>query len=273
MLVVLILSYLNSKMQRLLVTNGCSHTAGSEIPGAGIGDGPECREKCFSSLVAKELNRTPIHLAVPGGSNERIARSTMAWIGDNLHAIQNKDIDVVFLVHWTSSERIDYHFSRKNFGEADRLKVAFTNYANDEFYKTITSQTPVPQNASKPMEDVFKAHQTLFLHSAETWSDNKIKNIISLQSVLKSYNIPYWFGDSFFCDYYTTPTYRSLRNLVDTTYFPYHDRKDMSYYWMCNAAGFKNQDLENRMWHLGADAHKYYASWLLKELEKVKLNG
>ena len=42
---------------------------------------------------------------------------------------------------------------------------------------------------------------------------------------------------------------------------------------MCSDAGYKNQDETGQMWHLNRSAHKYYANWLLEEINKVYLNG
>jgi hypothetical protein len=257
-------------MQKLLVINGCSHTAGSEIPGAGIGDGVECRQKSFGNLLAGMLGRTPINMAVPGGSNERICRTTMAWVGQHIEQIINKEIDVIFLIHWTSAERFDFRFNDKSFGEPDLLKVKFADYCEDPCYASITSQNPIPNNNKA---EIYKIYQTLFLNGFETWSDNKIKNIVSLQGCLKQFNLPYWFGDGFYSDYCVTQTYKTLKCLIDNKYFPYHDQRDKSYYWMCKDAGFKNQDESNKKWHLDGEAHKFYAKWLLEEFKKVNFYG
>lgn len=255
-------------MKKVLVINGCSHTAGSEIDGAGVGDSPTCRSNSFGNLIAERVGREAINMAYPGGSNERICRSSMAWLGDNLEKILNKELDVFFLVHWTGFERFDYHFSQERFGDPDLLKIKFSSYCEDPHYQSFTNQSPVPDWGRRETQEVVRAYKTMFLNSFETWSDNKIKNIISLQGILKQFNIPYWFGDSFYVDYCNTPTFQKLTKVLDTKYFPYYNRKDMSYYWMCSDAGFKNQDTSNKLWHLGREAHKFYADWLFTELTK-----
>ena len=266
-------------MERLLVINGCSHSAGSETEGPGIGDGIVCRNNSFGSMLAEKLDRIPVHLALPGGSNDRIARTSTAWISDNLDKIKNKEIDVLFLVHWTGAERSEYFFPESTFGKMDPLKTMFMNYSSDTEYWSINANDPlrfqkiVNSNNISKLAEIYKSYHNLFLNSLETWSDNKIKNIIYLQSILKQYNIPYWFGDSFFLDYKETQTYNSLVKLIDEKYFPYHAQRDKSYYWMCSDAGYKNQDVSGQMWHLNRSAHKYYANWLLEEINKVDLNG
>ena len=259
-------------MERLLIINGCSHSCGSEIAGPGIGDGPVCRDNSFGALLAGRLNRKPVHLAFPGGSNDRIARTTTTWISDNLDRIKKKEIDVLFLIHWTSAERAEYFFPKKLFGEADPLKTKFMDYCWDTEYWAVNSGIAL-EPYEGTLSEIYKSFYSLLVNSLETWSDNKIKNIVYLQSVLKQYNIPYWFGDSFFFDYKKTQTYNSLAKLIDEQYFPYPTQRDKSYYWMCRDAGYQNQDSTGRMWHLNGDAHKYYSNWLLEEIKKVNLNG
>lgn len=259
-------------MERILVINGCSHSAGSEIEGPGIGDGPTCRDNSFGAVLAEKLNRKAVHLAFPGGSNDRIARTSTAWIADNLDRIKNKEVDVLFLVHWTSAERSEYFFPKSVFGENDPLKTMFIDYPSDTEYWAVNSGT-VDHGTNNIETEIYKSFYKLFVNSLESWSDNKIKNIVYLQSVLKQYNIPYWFGDSFFFGYKETETYNSLVKLIDEKYFPYHSQRDKSYYWMCSDAGYKNQDPTGQMWHLNGDAHKYYSNWLLEEITKVNLDG
>jgi hypothetical protein len=259
-------------MERLLIINGCSHSAGSETEGPGIGDGIVCRNNSFGSMLAEKLDRIPVHLALPGGSNDRIARTSTAWISDNLDKIKNKEIDVLFLVHWTGAERSEYFFPESTFGKADPLKTMFMDYSLDSEYWAVNSGT-ADHGTTEIQKDIYNSFYKLFVNSLETWSDNKIKNIVYLQSILKQYNVPYWFGDSFFLDYKETQTYNSLVKLIDKKYFPYHTQRDKSYYWMCSDAGYKNQDATGQMWHLNRSAHKYYANWLLEEINKVDLNG
>lgn len=259
-------------MERILVIQGCSHSCGSEIAGAGIGDGPVCRNNSFGALLAAQLNRKPVHIAFAGGSNDRISRTTASWIADNLDKIKNKELNVLFLIHWTSPERAEYFFTESLFGPADPLKTKFMDYSSDQEYWAVPYGITA-ESKHGVLHETYESFNKLFLNSLENWSDNKIKNIIYTQGLLKQFNIPYWMGDSFYFDYRKTQTYNSLVTLIDEKYFPYHNNRDKSYYWMCTDAGYKNQDTTNRMWHLGGAAHKYYTDWLLEEIKKVNLNG
>lgn len=249
-------------MERLLVINGCSHSAGSEIPGPLVGDGIECRENCFGATLAKKLNRKPVHLAVPGASNDYISRSTASWVADHLAKINNNEIDVIFLIHWTSSER--WEFRLKDYTPIKH----FIDYDIDKFYKSFT----INQDATYAygfQKKLYNFFQRAFTEDPEFWSDNKIKNIIFIQELFKNNNCRYWFGNAF-DTFRTTPTYESLIKLLDTKYYPHLTNYDMSYYWMGRNHGFNNQS--EIIWHLGKEAHDFYANFLELEFKKVGLD-
>jgi hypothetical protein len=65
--------------------------------------------------------------------------------------------------------------------------------------------------------------------------------------------------------------FESVGKLVNPTYFPYFNNLEMTYYWYCKNEGFKNIDPSNQVWHLGADAHKFYCEFLFNEFQKAKL--
>ena len=46
-----------------VLINGCSHSAGSEIEGSGIGDGNYNRENSFGAQFAKQLDCTYTNIA------------------------------------------------------------------------------------------------------------------------------------------------------------------------------------------------------------------
>ena len=249
-------------MERLLVINGCSHAAGSEIEAPGIGDSEECRNRSFGALLAKKLNRTPVHLALPGGSNDWIYRSTAAWLGDNRQRIENKEVDVLFLIHWTGAERFEYRFWQP-------YKTDHINYKHDNYYRSISIGTD--QDFQGEDRLIFKTFCKMFVNGKNYWSDNKIKNIIALQSLLKSFNCNYWFGNAF-DTFFETPTYHSMIKLLDKRYFPHYDNNKLAYYWYCKNHGFNNQDPTNRFWHLNGQAHEFYSIWLHKEINDAGLD-
>lgn len=251
-------------VERLLVINGCSHSSGSETEGPGIGDSFLCRDLSFGSLLARYLNRKPIHLALPGGSNDFIARSTACWIGNNIDKIRNKEIDVIFLIHWTSYERWEYRFN----SDFDDGLYFFMDYVPDSDYKSFT---PGSQDKyTTPFKTkLYKFFQRVFADNIEFWSDNKLKNVVFTQELLKQNDIKYWFGNTV-DTFYESDTANSLLRFLDKTYYPYYRTRSKSFYWAGKKAGFDNQS--RHIWHLPKEAHIWYTDFLIEEFKKAGLN-
>ena len=264
-----ILLYLNgNNMEKVLVINGCSHSVGSEISGQGISDSRECRDKSFGALLAQKLDRKPIHLALPAGSNDRILRTTLAWIGDNIDAIQSKKIDPIFLIHWTGTQRSEFRVN------TEPCYTPFVDHRNnDDSYRPMA--VGVQSMSSGVTKKITEWFNHLFVYDEIYWTDNKLKNILALQGIFKSMGLQYWFGDSFdaFSCNKKSLNFESVSKLVNRTYFPYFDNLEMTYYWYCKNEGFKNIDPTHQIWHLGADAHTFYSEFLVKEFQKARLTS
>lgn len=248
-------------MDRLLVINGCSHSAGSEVITPLKGDGKECRLNCFGTTLANKLDREPVHLAMPGGSNDWIARSTATWVSDHAELIKKKEIDVIFLIHWAASERWEFRFSE------NPILYRYMDHKFDEKYKSFTIYQDTT-NVHGFQKQLYNFFQRVFAEDSIYWSDNKIKNIIFTQELLKNNKCKYWFGNAF-DSFEQSKTFDSFTKILDKKYFPYLMEQDMSFYYMLKNKGFKNQS--EKIWHHGKDAHDFYADWLEKEFKKVGL--
>lgn len=80
-----------------LWTNGDSHTAGSYSPG-GV-------PRPFAQQVAEHFNFNYTNIALPGGSNQRIIRTTIEALPD-----LNPE-DTFILIGWSSWERTEWYFN------------------------------------------------------------------------------------------------------------------------------------------------------------------
>lgn len=250
--------------RKVLVINGCSHSVGSEIAGMGINDSRECRNLSFGAQLAIKLGREPIHLAYPGSSNDRIYRSSLVWLGNNIHLIKSREIDPIFLVHWSGVQRTEFRFEDETF-----VSKFIDDPTNDERYFQINVGTPSSSfTITKRIVDWFNQ---LFVVDVPYWNDNKIKNIIALQNTLKSLNIKYWFGHAFdtFNSPHLNPNFNSYLKLIDHGYFPYFNDNDMTYYRFCLSKGFSNIDPSGKIWHLGRDAHAFYSDFLYEQFYKL----
>lgn len=80
-------------MEKILLANGCSHVAGSESPIS------------FVEPLANKLGMSPVNLAMPGGGNDRILRTTIDYCVAN-------PVDFV-IIGWSTHERTELIFEEQ----------------------------------------------------------------------------------------------------------------------------------------------------------------
>lgn len=90
---------------KLLIANGCSHTAGTEIDPDNL---KFCHDKVWPKFVADHHKMGYINIAEPGAGNEQISRSTILFLAD---LIENKRVDpstLVVTILWSGFDRYEY---------------------------------------------------------------------------------------------------------------------------------------------------------------------
>jgi hypothetical protein len=112
----------------ILYCNGDSNTYGSEImpPGFALAwpslvitpspDAADLRQidiyrhtKAWPGVLGQHLGATIINDAAPGGSNQRIVRTTLEWLARNHGTIRQKPEEVVVVIGFTESCRYEFH--------------------------------------------------------------------------------------------------------------------------------------------------------------------
>jgi hypothetical protein len=87
----------------VLLVNGDSHTAGSEID---YNEQQECKEKAWGKHLADKLNMDYCNLAKPGSSNQRIVNTTQDWIISNILLDKKyKPEDIHVMIMWSGFDR------------------------------------------------------------------------------------------------------------------------------------------------------------------------
>lgn len=238
-------------MPNHLFVNGCSHTAGSEIEGSGIGEGNYNRQNCFGAQVAKQLGWAYTNIAYPGGSNDYIKRSTIMWILDN----QEKAKDTHFFINWTGSDRTEYFFD-----EEDTNAYNFISYAPDKKVAHLHPQHYPDWAPKKWKGNLENLSRHLFLNHTQ-WDINRYLNIIELQTLFKAYGYSYTFRNSFQCCE-NRPRYQQYIDKIDKNNFLYFDDSSQSFYEHCFQKGFDTKG--QRYWHHKLPAHTYWAKTLLE---------
>lgn len=234
-----------------VLINGCSHSAGSEIEGSGIGEGNYNRNNSFGAQLAKRLGVDYTNIAYPGASNDYIARTTMYWLLDNPQLAKH----TLFLIHWTGTDRTEYFYDSGNTSAFDFIKNApDTNVAHlhPQHYPDWA-----PFKWKKNL-DVLSNH--LFINHTQ-WDINRYNNIIQTQTLLQEHN--YVFRNAFQCCE-NKPRYKYYIDKLDKSRFLHWDNADESFYDHCTNAGFNTDG--QQYWHHKLDAHTYWAEKLFTEL-------
>lgn len=249
-----ILSFQKKKyhFQHILI-NGCSHTAGSEIEGPGIGEGNYNRDNCFGAQLARKLGVVYTNIALPGASNDYINRSTAMWMLDNPALAKH----TLYLIHWTGSSRSEIFFDES---KTDSY-WQFLPYVSDRNVGHIHPDhyaNVIPAGSRRNANTLSKS---LFINE-EHWEINRYLNIINLQTLLQANEFPCIFKNGFqSCangpryDYYQ-------KKIVNEKFVGYNDPK-MSFFEHCLARGFSIDGQE--YWHHTKAAHDYWADLLYLE--------
>lgn len=233
--------------------NGCSHTAGSEIEGAGIGDSEYNRVQCFGAKLARRLGVEYTNIALPGASNDYIFRTTNFWIQDNIELAKQS----LFLINWTGAARAEYFHNGVENNNWFWMQIPFVpdehvGHLHPNYFSYVNKH------------DHFNARAlSRHLFMSEThWEVNRYMNILNLQSMLKVHDISYIFKNSLeFCSANTRFQYYNSR--VDgKNYKGFTDQRE-SFFEHCLDAGFSIDG--QLLHHHKEDAHAYWAEKLFNE--------
>lgn len=236
-----------------LFVNGCSHTAGSEIEGSGIGEGDYNRQNCFGAQLADKLGVDYTNIALPGASNDYINRSSFLWITDNLELAKKS----LFLIHWTGSTRSEIFFDTSN----TKTYWQFVPYVPDPNVGHIHTNhyaSIFPETQKKNL-DVLSRY--MFVND-EHWEVNRYLNVINLQTILEAHRISYIFRNGF-QDCSNQTRYAYYQSKINSKNFYKFDDKSESFFEHCVTEGFSVEG--QQFWHHRKDAHTYWASRLFNQ--------
>ena len=226
-----------------LVANGCSHTHGSELYlekksiKSKVLDSRQQRKwnlaHCFSSTISKNLNLQYENLSTPGGSNDKIFRTTIDYVNNNNCS------DVFFLIGWTGSCRMEIH-----------------NEKTDEWYNFSIGMGF--EDGVYRMESDFKDFYDsyiLYLTSNKQGRRKRLHYIQTLQTFLESKNIKYLFFNA------VEKLGHTDLNLINRKYF---FKPRFSYYDTCK------KEFEMLPYgHFPLAAHNSYADSLIPKIKEI----
>lgn len=236
-----------------ILINGCSHSAGSEIEGSGIGEGDYNRENCFGAVLAKRLGLGYTNLALPGGSNDYINRSTNMWILDNFELAKK----TLFLIHWTGSNRSEIFFNESN----TESYWNFIPYVSDKNVGHIHADHYAPIFPKELQRNLDTLSKHMFINE-EHWEINRYLNAINLQTVLESFNFKYIFRNGFQACATDSRYLYYQQKIKQNNFIGFGDTK-YSFFEHCLDAGFSVEG--QQYWHHRKEAHEYWANILFTQ--------
>ena len=237
----------------ILVSNGCSHTAGAELDHPSQG---ECYEKAWPKHLADSLGYEYINLSMSGASTNRIIRTTYEFIYDYIKKSKNfKELFIIIL--WPGIYRTEVYL------EKDRGY----NYDNKWTPMVVGNDVRNKKQFSPNLYFYYKswtANITGYQGSCEFYIA-----VTNLQNLLHRYGIKYLFMDA--ANSGLTTTDKRLdpyRAHIDKRYYEGLDEDDNCYTTLCNNSGQKiaQGSIDSGFnSHYDADAHIWYA----KHIEKI----
>ena len=240
----------------LLVSNGCSHTAGAELEYASQG---ECYEKAWPRHLADSLGYEHINLSMSGSSTDRIIRTTYEFIYDYIKQGKNfKELFIVIL--WPGIYRTEVYLEESRDYNYDN-KWSPIIVGNDQQYKKTFSPSLYYYYKS------WTANITGYQASCAFYIA-----VTNLQNLFHRYGIKYLFMDA--ANSGLTSNDKRLdpyRAHIDKRYYEGLDEDHNCYTTLCDktnqkiAQGSIDSGLNS---HYDEDAHRWFAKHIKRIINK-----
>jgi len=243
----------------ILVSNGCSHTAGAELE---YPSQRRCYEKAWPKHLSELLGYEHINLADSGASCHRVLRTTMRFILDCLS--EKKDMSkYFFIVAWPGMFRTEL---RRPVDCKDKEYLLYYDddwlpliVGNDDAYKSLFSNRLYAFYKSwiATMDGVKPALD--YLHS-----------ILLLQNFMTLYKIKYRFYNA---SPVSIPSYDELsgyKGLIDKKNFPSFDyvNQCLTSILYSNNQNISSFSVDSGLSsHYDEEAQKWLANYIYKELQ------
>ena len=237
----------------LLLSNGCSHTAGAELEYPQQGD---CYDKAWPKHLSYSLGYEHINLSMSGASTNRIVRTTYEFIYNWIK--QGKSFkDLLVIIMWSGIHRTEIYVDESH----------SYNYDNNWTPMVVGNDARNKKQFSRSLYYYYKswtANITGYQASCEFYIA-----VTNLQNLLHRYGIKYLFMDAANSGLTTTDKrLNPYRVHIDNKYYDGFDDPKNCYTSLCADteqkiskysvdSGFNS--------HYDADAHIWYA----KHIEKI----
>ena len=165
-------------MIKRIVSNGCSWMEGMGVTSQDE-QGGKLRHR-LSALFAKRYSAKDINLSIPGGSNDRILRTTIDWFAKNNLLNHN---ETFVLIGLTQPERTEMYYNETN----SYIKIRASDM---EYWK---------ENFSENHEDMVKLCNLKFkyAHSYQDDYERLMRMILGMCSICEYYGAKYLITDAY----------------------------------------------------------------------------
>jgi hypothetical protein len=242
---------------KLLLANGCSHTAGSDIDSNNLS---RCVESAWPRWVADHYGIKFLNIAEPGSGNEQISRSTIMMVSNLIEFEKILPEDLSVCIAWSGFDRYEY-WSDKH----DQFKSYTINMVSDAKRKY------------NPGDDVRKYIEYRTLIETSDYSQYKnLYYIYTTAKILDSYNLKYYFSNTYQTFQYPQQLKQSenLTNIYVNMLNLYGNRLENHLGFFDAEKTLKNilKNIPNSPYgfgHWGEDGQKEYAKHFIKHMEEV----
>jgi hypothetical protein len=250
---------------KLLLVNGCSHTAGAEIE---YKNQPTCYEKAWPKFVADRLGCEHLNIAKAGSSNQRIIRTTQSWIIKNvLIKKKYKPEDVAIMIMWSGFDRKEVYFHDTNILD-DVNPLCKPEYIRTQMSKEIVR---LGQSIVDFHDSLFSSFEflTMMINFTEFLENNKIKYyyINGMTAPLKKE----WLDNThtLYYDYMALYDY-VCEKIPDNRYIGFKEEMDTFWEHMSKISQIPMPS-HVEFAHWGEDGQKYWADIVFKKFFNKKL--
>ena len=237
----------------ILVSNGCSHTAGAELEYPQQG---ECYEKAWPKHLADSLDYDHINLSISGASTNRIVRTTYEFIYNWIK--QGKSVkDVFIVVLWSGIYRTEIYVDESHLYNYDNNWTPMV-VGNDARYKKQFSPSLYYYYKS------WTANMTGYQASCEFYIA-----VTNLQNLLYRHGIKYLFMDAANSGLKTGDIRLDpYRIQIDKRYYEGLDQDHNCYTSLCN---YTKQKISKYSIDSGFNSHYDEDShiWFAKHIEHI----
>jgi len=221
----------------LLVSNGCSHTAGAELEYPQQG---ECYNKAWPRYLADDLDLDHINISMAGASTHRIIRTTYEFIYDWVK--QRKDTkELLFIILWPGTHRTEVYCDDNHIYNYDNRWAPIV-VGNDSSYKQVFSTSLYNYYKS------WTTNTTEYQSSSDFYID-----VTNLQNLFYRYGIKHLFMDATNSGLLTMDkSLDKYRIHIDKKYYEGFDNRDNCYVNLCK---YSNQKISKYSVDSGFNSH------------------